>query len=294
MNILIKFYNYQKVRFPIVILSLSLLPAILSSIAVVEANPSIIKILIAFIALLIYLLHIRIIDEQRDFEHDNTHHKQRPLQTGKISLHELRAIDRYSTIIFFFLSIYIGFYAGIIALIMLTFSYLAGNEFFIKEKIRPHFFIYNAINTLQTLIMQLFIYAFFVSHIPLTHLVVFHFLFTGIGTVIFELVRKIKIPGKDGTGKDTYSSHLGFNNSIFIYLILVAFNAFLFYLINSQLPSQSNYWFLFSISMFSSVLLFGMLHLVKRTIRTEQLMQLSFIILYGIFNLIIYLNSFNR
>lgn len=286
-----RFYTYQNIRFPIIILVLSLLPAILSTTSVLNITPSLLKITGGVIASLLYLLHIRVTDEQRDFYHDSKHHKLRPLQTGQVSLKELRVVDVYAVTIFLVIAMLAGTYSFLLGLLMLSFSYLVGKEFLIREKIRQHFFIYNSINTVQTFIMQLFVYSFFAGYVPSTTLVAVHFIFTSIGTIIFEFTRKIKTPGMDGTGKDTYTWYLGFNKAVIIYIAFIFFITICFYQIMAITTGQNTLWLIISIILFGIACLIALIHLIKKTIETERLMQLSFVVVYAIFNLTIYIKN---
>src|SRR3989344_5314301 len=281
-----RFYLYQKLRFPIIILSLSLLPAILSTAAIVTKNPSVPQIIGGLMATILYLLHVRIIDEKRDFHHDSIYHKSRPLQTGLISLKELRIIDNFVVVLILLIALFAGIYPFLLGVLMLSYSFIASKEFFMGEKLHKHFFIYNIINTMQTFIMQLFAYSFFAGYIPLTILLVLHYIFTCIGTVVFEFVRKIKIPGMDGAGKDTYTWYLGFNNSIVIYLVLALLATVFFYQIMSIITGQNIFWLFLSAVLLGITLQSALIHLVKKTIQTEHLMQLSFVVVYTIFNLV--------
>ncbi len=282
------FYLYQKKRFPIFILALSLFPAILSSGAVVTSYPAIPAALMALVASIAYLLHIRVIDEHRDFHHDNIHHTDRPVQAGLISRKELEVIDMLSIAVLLLVAIVSGVYACILAIIMLFYSYLAGREFFIGEKIRKYFFFYNAINLAQMLLMQLFVYVIFVSTVSFSRLVLMHFLFTTVGTVTFEFMRKLKVPGEDGSGQDTYTWHLGFGASIIIYIILTLTNILLFLRVIALIASPSFTWLIFS-GFLSMILMFlALFHWLKKKHFTDQLLQMSFLLSYAILNLIIY------
>jgi len=274
-----RFYSYQKERFPMIILALSLFPAILSSGAVVASHPNILKALLAVAASIAYLLHIRIIDEHRDF---------RPVQTGLISKKELGKIDILTIITLLGVALFSSVYATGVAVFMLFYSYLAGKEFFIGEKVRQYFFFYNAINLVQMLLMQIFVYLIFTNNLSLNALLIAHFLFTTVGTIIFEFVRKVKIPGDDGTGKDTYTWHLGFGNSIVVYVILALTNVFLFLRVVNLISDQHFTWSIFSGLLGIILILQAVIHWVKKKRHTDQLLQLSFLLSYGILNLIIY------
>lgn len=288
-----KFYSYQKHRFPVFILILSLFPAILSSAAVVGVNISPGPIISALFLSILYLLHIRIGDEHRDFDHDTIHHKTRPIQRGQISRDELRKIDVTAITIFLFLSAFSGTLAFILGILMLTYSYLAEKEFFIGERLRKYFLLYNFINIIQMALLQVLIYVIFAEKIPLTYLVILHFIFTFIGTGIFEFLRKLMVPGTDGTGKDTYTWHLGFDNAILAYIILASLDLFFFFQIASSISPNKNLWIFISLILFMISVIFALMCRVKKTFMSSQLMQLSYMVIYSILNLAIYFLKFH-
>lgn len=283
-----KFHSYQQERFPIIILGLSFLPAILSSGAVMSGKPTLVQVVFALAASLAYLLHVRVADEHRDFEHDNLHHATRPIQTGAISREELRYIDTAAIILLIIIAAVAGLWALVLAALMLGYSYLAEKEFFCGEYIRRYFFIYNGVNLVQMLLLQLFVYAMFDNPFPLTALVWAHFLFTTAGTVIFEFVRKLKRPGDDGSGKDTYTWHMGFNNALIVYSLLLVLNTILFFWIAALIAPLTAGWSAFLAALVGSTYLTVVAHWIKKTRQTDQLMQLAFLMQYGIFNLAVY------
>jgi 4-hydroxybenzoate polyprenyltransferase len=288
-----KFHSYQKERFPLVVLGLSFLPAILSSGAVMSRHTTWVQAVFALVASLAYLLHVRVVDEHRDFEHDNLHHTARPIQVGTISKEELRQVDTAAVVLLIVIAAVMGPLALILVALMLVYSYFAEKEFFIGEHIRRHFFIYNGVNLVQMLFLQFFVYAIFANPFPFTTLVWAHFLFTTVGTVIFEFVRKLKRPGDDGSGKDTYTWHMGFSNALIVYALLLLLNTILFFWIAALIPPLAAGWLVFLLALVGSTYLTALMHWVKKTRQTDQIMQLSFLIQYGIFNLVIYFLVFH-
>ena len=287
-SILGRFYLYQKERFPVLPLLLGIIPATLSSSAVLPSNLTVATFCAAVAGSFAYLLHVRIVDELRDFEHDVLYHPTRPLQSGAISRRELRYVDVTAVTVLLVIAFTAGASAVVIALTMLGYTYLAGKEFYVGEALRKRFFIYNALNLAQMLLMQLFVYALFAPRISFSLLLLAHFLFTTVGTIIFEFVRKLKVPGEDGVGKDTYTYYLGFGVAHSTYLVLLAMNTLLFLLVMWIIPASA-------IPMFvgggcaAVALLIAFFHRVKRTKDSDRLMQFSFVVVYGIFNLAIYI-----
>lgn len=283
------FYIYQKERFPIVVLGLSFLPAILSSGAVVASQAEFKFVLIALIVSVAYLLHVRIIDEFRDYKHDLRHHKERPVSSGVISLKELRVIDWLAIVAVPLVSLYGGPEALLIAVAMLLYSYFARKEFFLGLQFRRYFYLYNAVNLVQMLLLQILVYIIANPSFSFTTLVTVHFLFTTTGTIIFEFLRKVKSPGNDGTGKDTYTWFLGLNNALLIYAAFATFNILLFVKAMFLIQAEITYWIPVAIALVIGTYSTLLINKMRKEEKTNQLMQLSFMVMYGSFNILLFL-----
>ena len=284
------FYLYQKSRFPIVVLGLSFLPAILSSSAVVAEQVEIKSVVIALIVSLAYLLHVRIIDEIRDYKHDLKHHSDRPISSGIISLKELKVIDWLTIVLVLGASLYANDKTLLIAIAALFYSYFARRDFFWGSQFKKkHFYLYNTVNLVQMLLLQILVYAIASSSLSFGTLVTTHFLFTTTGTIIFEFLRKVKSPGQDGTGQDTYTWFLGQDNALMVYTAFATLNILLFVETMFLIQSTARYWI--PITIVLTVGTFGalLIHGKQKKKETNQLMQLSFMAMYGIFNVLIFL-----
>ncbi|MDP2720941.1 MAG: hypothetical protein Q8O75_03305, partial [bacterium] len=202
-------------------------------------------------------------------------------------------VDVFVTGLYILLLVFFGLSAFVFGLFILAFTYLARKEFFLAEKLRSYFFLYNFINLIQTALLQILIYIIFAGKLPLTYLVTFHFIFTFTGTLIFEFIRKIYIPGTDGTGKDTYTWYLGFEKAIFFYIIMVFFDLLLFFRIATFFSPNQSLWFFLSLVVFIILLFFALLNKNKKTLQFNQLMQLSFVLTYSSLNLAIYFLKFH-
>lgn len=283
------FYIYQKERFPIVVLGLSFLPAILSSGAVVTSQAEFKFVLIALIVSVAYLLHVRIIDEFRDYEHDLRHHKERPVSSGIISLKELRVIDWLAIVAVPLASLYAGPEALLIAVAMLLYSYFARKEFFLGLQFRRYFYLYNAVNLVQMLLLQILVYIIANPSFSFTTLVTVHFLFTTTGTIIFEFLRKVKSPGNDGTGKDTYTWFLGWSKALLIYAAFATFNILFFVKAMFLIQAEITYWIPVAIALVIGTYSTMFINKMRKEEKTNQLMQLSFMVMYGSFNILLFL-----
>ena len=288
-NILTKLYKYQKKRFPLVVLSFTTISVVLSSAIVISENVSRAVIINSFLATLLYLFHIRIIDEIRDYNHDSKFHKNRPIQKGIITLKELKLANTFGMLIFFIIAFFYGKDTIALSFILLSYSFLALKDFFLNEKIRKKFFLYNSINIIQMLILQLFLYSFFTNNFTFNIIIILHLMFVFINFVIIEVMRKIKIPKKESIGKDTYSWHFGFRKSLFVYWIIILINAVIFYYISKVLNIINSYWYCLS-SAILLLLFFSILYFHKSK-KGEGLFQLATLIMYLGFNFIIYFSK---
>lgn len=282
--------RYQQVRFPVIALALTLLPAILSSGAMVlKAHPAAATVGAALLAALSYLFHIRVLDEQRDADHDSMHHTDRPLQTGVITQAELVRFDWVALAILVGIALMFGQTTTLLALGMLGYSYVARREFFLSKRLRQSFFLYNAINLVQMLLLQLFLYALFASGWPSSLHLEAHFLFTTVGTLLFEFIRKVRIPGQDGTGQDTYTWYLGFGRALLLYSIGLVLLTILAWLILSRVALATSVWTLplLGLGLLASLGL-ACAHWSLRNPKSDQAVQLSLLCYYGLLHLAIY------
>jgi len=284
-----KFYSYQKERFPVALLLVGLLPSILSS-GVVVGSVSVVAITGALIFSLFFLLHVRIIDEYRDYGHDVIHHPDRPIARGDISLKQLAYVDAVAIFFMITLSAMVSLVALYATVGLLTYTFFAWKEFFLYERLRKRFFIYNGINLLQIFFLQVTVYLLLVGIHPfvISELLVIHAIYLFVGTVIVEFLRKVYVQGKDGTGKDTYTSFLGFKKCLAIYGGMLTLHVGLFVLLFSIVGTYE--FFRTVIAVLVVLLAWGalVLNYIKQSEKTNQFMQLQFMSTYGVCNIILF------
>jgi len=97
------------------------------------------------------------------------------------------------------------------------------------------------------------------------------------------------VPGMDGTGKDTYTHYLGFSVSLGVYMALSLLSILLWGTILWLLGPIPFSYLLIGILGILSILGWTYAHHKKRTLRTEQGIQGSYLILYGALNIILYI-----
>jgi len=228
-NFFRRLYEFQKERLQLEVLIFTTSAVVLSSVAVsLPLGENIFnyltEIIISFITLLLFMFHIRVLDEHKDYNFDSKYHKERPIQRGLISLKELLILDVIGLIIIFLLNAFFPIRAVIFLFIAFAYTLLAGNEFFMKKWIRKKFFLYNFLNLLQLLFLQFYLYSLIDPKFSFKEvLLTVHFVFVLFNVGLLEFARKLKIKSQESEARDTYSSRLGMKKSVFIYTLIYIF-----------------------------------------------------------------------
>ncbi|MBN1951039.1 MAG: UbiA family prenyltransferase [Bacteroidales bacterium] len=289
MTLLKRFYQYQEERFPIKILVFTTMAVVLSSAAILGFTVNIWQLLASFFACIFFLYHIRVIDESRDEQHDTKYHADRPVQRGLIRIRELFLIDIFALILFSAIMLSFGGVSLTYGLALLLFSFIAWKDFFLGERLKQRFLLYNSVNMFQMVLLQLFIYAVLTQDFYVDAVMWIHLLFVIFNTLILEFVRKIKTSDDESIGKDTYSWHLGYARSIyyfygFTFLNLLTFIWMMYTLAPDVLP-----YVLIALGI-QAVLTFATVwHLFLKKKTSEQFLLLATVVNYVGLNLLIYI-----
>ncbi len=289
MSLIKRFYLYQEERFPLKILAFTTSAVVLSSAAILSYEASLTRMLSALLACLCYLFHVRVIDESRDYQHDATYHAERPVQRGLISLNELFVLDAVGLVLFAMVCFLYGIPAVVYGIALLLFSYAAWKEFFMKKWLKKRFFLYNAINMFQMILLQLLIYGVLTLEFLITGVMWIHLLFVIWNTLLMEVVRKIKPARLETKGHDTYSSHLGFKNALGIFWALALFNFLTFHWMYYAIESTLGLYNVLALLLFLLLSIAVVFHGGQKSKKTEGLLLLTTVLNYVGLNLFIYL-----
>ena len=289
MNLISRLYRYQEERFPVKILTFTTLAVVLSSAAVLSYKTTVLQGVITFFACMAFLFHIRVMDESRDFLHDSAFHPGRPVQRGLISIKELFIVNVPGVAFFIFSMIYFGLPAMLYGIILLVFSFIAWKDFFLGDKFKKRFFLYNAVNMLQMVLLQFFIYSLLSLGFIVTGVMWIHLLFVIFNTIIMEFVRKIKTTADESLGKDTYSWHLGYHRSLRIFYLLSVSNYLTFVWMLYAISSSATLFVLIALVLLILLTTAVILHFRLKRKATEQFLLLSTVFNYVGLNLLIYI-----
>lgn len=286
MKLVKSFVKYQQERFPLLFLGFISFSGIIGASAILGERHWL-TIIAGTCVTITFLFHVRVIDEMRDFSHDTEFHPDRPVQKNIISIKELKMLRRISLIIFFIITILFSLKTLALSILLFLYSSLAGRDFFCSKKIKKHFFLYNLLNMIQLIGLQLVVYTMFKWNYSFSLIILAHLTIVFLLSALLEIVRKIKLPENETLAKDTYSSQIGYKSSI----ILFACN-----LLSVLLPLG---YILFQIGKIQAILIpvlvcilglyISLMHFIKKNKLTENLLFLSSFIYYIAINIVSYI-----
>lgn len=228
--------EYLEARFPLSnFIPLSML---LATCAVVvhghysHTYPGLFSYALAFFALLLFLLRLRLFDEIKDYEHDSQYYPHRPVQKNIVTIGGIRRM----ILIILIGECSIAVMSGntdtyVLFLFSIMYSFLMFKEFFVRDWLRRRFSLYIFLHELLVIPLFAYIASFGGSVLQAIGREYFIFLLLFLGSSIFllEIGRKIRDRGEEEEAMDTYSSQYGIMGAsflIFVILLTVTFSFF--------------------------------------------------------------------
>ena len=285
-NLFTRFYNYQLERFPILVILLTGFSVIISSAAVAlpegqDLYQVMAELILALIVSVLFMYHIRVIDEFRDHKFDSKYHPNRPVQRGLISLRELLIIDFFGIILQFLINFNFSNLSMLLWISAFGYTIISGNDFFLGDRIKKRFFLYNLLNLVQLFIFQFYLYSIFNPQFSFFDiLLVSHFIFAILNVSLLEFTRKVKSSSMESLVKDTYSSRFGREGACSILIIIALFS---FAIFTYSLFALSMNFFLFSGGLvFLNLVIFGSIIYLFYDNKISELFLQGFSILFYI------------
>lgn len=289
MNIVKKWYTYQKERFPILIYGSYMLTIVISVFFVsnyIKNGNSIswnklewIKLIPMFLSAFLQFLMIRIVDEFKDYKEDCKYRPYRPVPRGLVTLKELAVVFAICAIIQLVISIV---YSNIIPLIFVWLFFLIMSKgYFIKKFIDKHLLFEVFLDEILMPILVIYLIGFIDINIITNSVIIYVFLFlTYIISWIVEFARKIRCKEDEEMGVRTYTAVLGIKKAtVFLWgleTVLLGLNVFLLWNKNIYLP----------IVLYSLISIFNLLFIIKQNRKMAKLVELS----ANIYIMIVYLS----
>jgi 4-hydroxybenzoate polyprenyltransferase len=176
-----------------------------------------------FTTISLFLL-VRIFDEFKDQEDDAAFRRHLPVPRGLMSLRELMVVGIVAAALqiavnaFFFPKMLVLYFAAVGYLLLM------GREFFVAEWLKKHPFWY--VTSHMLIIPLIDIYAsgldWLLASVPAPKGLLFFFGVSFMSGIVLEIGRKIRAPHKEATGVLTYTSMLGVQKAVLLWIALLA------------------------------------------------------------------------
>ncbi len=278
--------HFINVRFPLQVLVFTTLSTVLASADLATESFTIGQVLVAFIITILFLFHIRAIDERRDFTNDSKLHPDRPVQQGVISIKTLLTLSITGIVISLILAFFTSIPTFIIACFFIVFTSFAAFDFFIPSVFKNKPVLYHIVNSPQMVLLQWLIFSIFTKSFSLSTEMYLFMLLIYNNIFILELVRKINAPEKDSG--DSFTAHLGLKKSL-IFLISLVLSGFIIYVfILSGVDAHQSFYFYGVVVSLIAIGVFGYFNFYPRK-SFQKIMELSAVLLYVFINMFIYI-----
>lgn len=199
---------------------------------------------LAMLALYFFFLRLRVFDEHKDYEEDLRHYPDRVLQSGRISLRDLRRVAWAGTLFEAAVSWLFSPWAFACWLLAVGYSLLMAREFFVGEWLRPRLLLYALSHMLVMPLIVLWVGSMALEGAPmpwwgLVELGALSFC----SGLAFEIVRKIRPPAAERPGILTYSAIFGYRRAPWVVALALLAAVLLNYDLLRQL-GQGPGWYL--------------------------------------------------
>ena len=171
------------------------------------------------IAVISFFFRLRVFDEIKDYKIDALNHPHRVLQSGRVSLKQLKALALVGTVVEMGWSVGMDLKVLLAWLLAVGYSLLMRYEFFVGDWLRKRLLVY-AVS--HMLVMPLVIAWVWVAFSP--GLNTYFLLLASLSLLAgfsFEIARKIHAPCAERATVDSYSQSIGYRFSIGLVLLLL-------------------------------------------------------------------------
>lgn len=228
-----RWWIYQRERFPIfahglLIAAFSVSAMGFSSLLRVQTHlPPFGTLAAGFVSSFLFFLQLRITDEFKDADDDARYRPYRPVPRGLVSLRDLAFVGIAAAAIQLALALLV--YPRLVIILVGVWAYLGlmTKEFFVRDWLKRHPLIYMASHMVIMPLIDFYVTAFdwLVAGVgPPSGLQWFLVVSFFNGTVV-EIGRKIRAPGDEERGVETYSMLWGERNAALAWLTAMAFTA---------------------------------------------------------------------
>lgn len=178
--------------------------------------------LLGALTLLLFFFHLRVFDEHKDYAEDLVHYPHRVLQSGIITLNELKILGVIAIAGEITFSLIGGPAAFVSWFLAFLFSILMLEEFFVRDWLKRHFLVYAISHLLVMPLLSLMVFSFATWIWP-TEVPFWYLVYSWVGffvTFNWEVSRKIRAPEDEIEGVETYTRVFGTYGAAYIVLLI--------------------------------------------------------------------------
>lgn len=178
--------------------------------------------LLGAVTLFCFFFHLRVFDEHKDYAEDLAHHPQRVLQSGLVTLRNLKVLGGIAIATEIALSALGGPAAFVAWLAAFVFSLLMLKEFFARDWLKRHFLVYAVSHLLVMPLLSLMVFSFTTGQWPWGAPFWF-WMYAWVGffvTFNWEVSRKIRAPEDEIEGVETYTRIFGTYGAAYLVLLI--------------------------------------------------------------------------
>ncbi len=247
-----RFYLYLKERFPPFLYFIFILLFFFSIYLSTEPAKFSCFTILGFLTVFLVFLHLRLMDEIKDFEEDKLYFPDRPVQRGLISLKEIKVVLLITIFAEILLNMFLSLKIFISFLFVLFYSFLMFFEFFLKKILRKNILYYSLPHLLIIPLLAFYIFQYNPDFALAPHSLLL-LIFVYSSGLCLEISRKLTLPSSHLPPFYSYTHAIGFKNAflILIFSHLVSIFLILYFLIlrgkNFSIPLGYLIFSLFSI-----------------------------------------------
>lgn len=178
--------------------------------------------LLGAVTLFCFFFHLRVFDEHKDYAEDLRHHPQRVLQSGLVTLRNLKVLGAVAIATEIVLSALGGRASFVAWLAAFVFSFLMLKEFFVRDWLKRHFLVYAVSHLLVMPLLSLMVFSFTTGQWPWVAPFWF-WMYAWVGffvTFNWEVSRKIRAPEDEIEGVETYTRIFGTYGAAYLVLLI--------------------------------------------------------------------------
>jgi 4-hydroxybenzoate polyprenyltransferase len=199
-----------------------------------------------------FFFRLRVFDEEKDFAQDALTHPQRVLQTGRVTLPQLRALAWAGALLELGWSAGHGTTTLLLWAVALGYSLLMRLEFGVGAWLRQRLVLYALSHMLIMPLVILWLFSAYAPALDAEYLPLL-LLLSLLGGFSFELARKLHAPAAERAGVDSYSQALGYGPALSLTVVVLlaggAVQALLLHGLHARWATYAVLWLLLALGL---------------------------------------------